>query len=254
MSDTAIANVGPVDSLSTSGRAVFGLNAVVVAVGIVVQLFATADPNELAFFDGSARVLNVLCFFTIQSNIVLGLTCALLAIGAPTGSLLFRVLRMIGVVGIALTFVVFHFALSGLHDLTGEAAFADVMLHTVSPVLGVGGWLLFGPRRLTSTVVVWWTTAYVAAWGLVTMIRGAIVERDGVHFYPYPFMDPTDKGYLRVALNLVVVAAVFFGLAFAAHALDGWLDRRRDADRQTLDPSTSRGSDVSSTAASPDPL
>lgn len=231
----------------------FGLNAVVVAVGIVVQLFATADPNDAAFFDGPARVLNVFCFFTTQSNLVLAVTCAWLAIGGPTRSLLFRVLRMIGVVGIALTFIVYHFALSGLHDLTGEAAFADVMLHTVSPILGVGGWLLFGPRRLTSTVVVWWTTAYVAVWGLFTMIRGAIVERDGAHFYPYPFMDPSDKGYLRVALNLVVVAAVFFGLAFAAHALDGWLDRRR-ADDQPVGSSTSTGSGASTTVANPEPL
>ena len=45
------------------------------------------------------------------------------------------------------------------------------------------------------------------------MIRGAIVEHaDGQHFYPYGFMDPTDQGYVRVIVNLVLVALVFFAL------------------------------------------
>jgi hypothetical protein len=210
----------------TAARAVFGLNAVVVAVGLVVQLFVAGD-NEAGYFTGTGAVLNVFCFFTVQSNTVLMATCALLAIGWRGTSTAFKVLRMIGVVGIALTFVVYHFALAGLQDLTGQAAFADVMLHTVSPILGVGGWILFGPRGLTSPVVVWCTTAYVAAWGVFTMVRGAITDHGGVHFYPYPFMDPTDKGYLRVVLNLVLVAIVFFALAYGAHAVDGWLARRR---------------------------
>ena len=236
-----------------AGRAVFGLNALVVAVGIVVQHFATAASDD-GFFSGPAAVLNTYSYFTVQSNVVLGVSCAWLAIGGPSGSLLFRVLRMIGVVGITLTFIVYHVALEGLYDLTGEAAFADVMLHTVSPVLGVGGWLLFGPRRLTSLVVVAWTTAYVAAYGAFTMIRGAIVQDDGVHFYPYPFLDPSDDGYLRVVLNMAIVAAVFFGVAFAAHSLDGWLDRRRGADDQPIGSSSSAASDGSSTSASPEPL
>ena len=137
-------------------------------------------------------------------------------------------LRLIGVVGIALTFIVFQAVLRQLQDLTGLNALADFLLHTLSPILGVGGWLLFGPRRQTNVVVVWWTTAYVAAWGIFTMIRGAIVENaEGQHFYPYGFMDPTEHGYVRVIVNLVIVAIVFFALAFGAHALDGWLARRR---------------------------
>jgi hypothetical protein len=151
----------------------------------------------------------------------------LLATGATGPALWFRVLRMIGVVGITLTFVVFQLVLRGLQDLTGEAAFADVMLHTVSPILGVGGWLLFGPRRLTDRIVIAWTICYVVAWTIFTMIRGAIVHHGGVHFYPYPFLDAADKGYPRVILNMVVVAAAFLGLCVGARALDRGLSRRQ---------------------------
>ena len=44
----------------------------------------------------------------------------------------------------------------------------------------------------------WWTTAYVAAWGLFTMVRGAILERpDRKRFYPDPVMDAQEHGYAR---------------------------------------------------------
>jgi hypothetical protein len=192
----------------------FGVNALVIVTAVVVQLFVANDATGGAF-TGGAAVLNVFCFFTIQSNLVLALTCFLLAIGAAPPAEWFRVLRMIGVVGIALTFLVFQLVLRDLQDLTGQAAFCDFMLHTLSPILGVVGWLVFGPRGLTSIRVVWWTTAYVAAYGLFSMIRGAIVD-----FYPYPFMDAQTHGYLRVIVNMLLVALVFFALGFGAHAYD----------------------------------
>jgi len=215
--------------LNPVGRLVFGLNAAVVVAGIAVQLPAAYDSTE-GFFVGWRAALNTFSYFTTQSNVVLAATCALLAAGFVSDALWFRALRMIGVVGIALTFVVYHVALSDLRVLTSGAKFADVMLHTVSPILGVGGWLVFGPRGLTSRAAVWWTTAYVAAWGLCSMVRGAFVERaDGKRFYPYPFMDAQDKGYGPVVVNLVIVGVVFLAIAFGFHLLDTWLTRRRPA-------------------------
>jgi hypothetical protein len=51
--------------------------------GIVIQLFVTA--NNDASFGGSAlsRALNILAFFTILSNLLVGGTCLLLARPGP---------------------------------------------------------------------------------------------------------------------------------------------------------------------------
>ena len=213
--------------LRPQARALFALTALVIVLGLIVQLFAAYETTE-GYFSGRAAALNAFCYFTTQSNVVLAVGCALLAAGFVSRATWFRALRMIGVVGIALTFVVYQFALRGLRELTSGAKFADVMLHTVSPILGVLGWLLYGPRRLTSWAAVGWTTGYVAAWGLFTMIRGAILENaDGKRFYPYPFMNAQEKGYPTVIVNLVIVGAVFFGLAYGAFVLDGVLTRRR---------------------------
>ncbi len=203
----------------------FAANALIVAVAIVVQLSVTAD-HEGGFFTGNAAVLNVFVFFTIQSNIAVGLSSFLLAAGWANTSTAFSTLRMIGVVGITITFIVFHAVLRDLQDLTGQAAFADFLLHTLSPVVCVAGWLVFGPRRSPSKRVVMWMLLYVIAWGTFTMIRGAVVRHDGVHFYPYPFMDPTENGYLRVAVYLAIIAVVYVGAAAGALALDRVLQGR----------------------------
>lgn len=201
----------------------FALTALVVAVGLVVQLVVVANGDGGFFTDRIDRVLNVFVFFTIQSNIIVGVTSLMLAARWARPTKLFRTLRLTGVIAIALTFVVFHAVLRELQDLTGQAAFADLLLHTVSPVLCVVGWLVFGPRAQTTRNVVVMTLTYLLAWGTFTLVRGEVVG-----FYPYPFMDPTEHGYVRVAINLVLIGVVFVAFAAGAHVLDLWLSRRHD--------------------------
>jgi len=207
------------ERMTLLARVWFTATALVVIVGIVIQVPVATGASE-GFFDTPAeRGLNVFAFFTIQSNVAVGVSTLLLALGVVSRATWFQALRLIGVVGITLTFVVFHAVLRDLQDLTGQAAVADFLLHTVSPILCVSGWLLFGPRGLTSRSAVLIALAYLVVWGVFTLIRGEIVG-----FYPYPFMNPSeqDQGYGRVAVNLVLVAAVFVALAAGAH----WLDRR----------------------------
>jgi hypothetical protein len=201
----------------------YAATALTVFVGVIVQLFVTADHEGGRFSVTWQRVLNLFVFFTIQSNLIVGITTLLLAVGRGGRSTLFRTFRLLGVVNITLTFIVFHAVLRELQDLTGQAAFADLLLHTVSPVLCVTGWVFFGPRGLVDRRVVALSLVYLSAWGGFTLIRG-----DAIDWYPYPFMDPNDadKGYGRVALNLVIIAVVFVALAAVTLAVDRRLARR----------------------------
>lgn len=208
--------------VSIVARAWFGLTVLVVLVGLAIQLPVAMDNTE-GFFDTPAeRGLNMFTFFTVQSNILVGVSTLLLAIAAARPTTVFRTLRLTALVGITLTFIVFHFALSDLQDLTGQAAVADFLLHSASPLLCVSGWLLFGPRGQTTRTVVVLSLVFLVAWGVFTLGRGEIVG-----WYPYPFMDPTENGSLRVAINLVLVGATFVGLSAGAHWLDQRLSRRR---------------------------
>src|ERR1700712_5742588 len=127
----------------------FGLTAFLVLVEIVSTLLVTA--NDESTFGGSPvnRALNIFAFFTIDSNLLIGAVCLLLVIRMNRSSTVFAVFRLTGIVGITVTFIVFHTVLSGLLDQESWAAFNNLLQHTVVPVMAIIGWLAFGPRGLT---------------------------------------------------------------------------------------------------------
>ena len=196
-------------------RAWFGSTAFAVFAGIIVQLIAVADEEGGRFSSPAARSFNVFCFFTIQSNLIVGVTSLLLAIDLHRTSTAFRVFRLTGVVAIAITGVIYHLALANLRELTGHAAVADQLLHTVVPILGVLGWVLIGPRGLTSWRVACLALVFPGCWMAFTLIRGPIVD-----FYPYPFVDVGDLGYPKVIATSVGIAVLFLGLSAGATVLD----------------------------------
>jgi hypothetical protein len=202
-------------------RIVFALTAAAVLVGLVVQL-GVSYRFVGGRFSGWAAVGNVFAYFTVQSNILVGVTTALLALRPERASTLFAVLRLTALVAITVTFAVFHTVLAGLQDLSGQAAFADALLHTVVPVLAVGGWLVFGPRGLATHRVAVFTLIFPLAWAAFTLLRGPAAD-----FYPYPFIDVRTLGYPRVLVNVALVGVLFLGLALAAATLDRRLPGRR---------------------------
>ncbi len=200
----------------------FAATAVVVLVGLVLQVVATARLDSGYFDSDASRIANVFCFFTVQSNVIVMVTSAWLAVRLRRLPTWFWVLRLDGVICIAVTFVVFHVALASLQDLEGLAKWADFLLHTASPVLCVLGWLLFGPRRRTSWRLVGLSALFPMAWLAFALVRGPLVGG----YYAYPFIDVGEHGYPRVLLNCAVVAALFLLLAAGAHLLDERLPRR----------------------------
>jgi hypothetical protein len=203
----------------------FAATALCVLVGIVVQLFVAADFTGGHFHDTTSRVLNVFVFFTIQSNLIVGVTTLLLALKLERTSMWFRVFRLMGLVGITVTGIVYHVAIRAFLELDTWGLFADQLLHTVVPILAVVGWLVFGPRGLTSVRVAALTVLFPLVWFACTLTRGAIID-----WYPYTFIDVNTLGYLKVAINAVWIALLVFGLAAGATGIDGSLSRRRAAD------------------------
>lgn len=205
----------------TTARAWFCLTALVVFVGLAVQLVVTAGIRGGHFPGLGPRLFNLFCFFTIQANLIVGVTCLLLAVRLDRRSTVFGVFRLSGLIAIIITFLVFHTALKELQDLKGSAAFADLLLHTLSPVMCAAGWLVFGPRRLITRKVAFLACVFPLCWSLFTLVRGPLVD-----FYPYPFVDVRRLGYSRVLLTGVGIGALFLALAAAAAAVERMLSRR----------------------------
>ncbi|MRH92098.1 F420-dependent oxidoreductase [Nocardia sp. SYP-A9097] len=210
-------------------RTWFALTAACVLVGVGMQVVldwqnympVLADTGEaVEKFGGSpaGRALNLFAFFTVQSNLIVGCTSLLLAITPNRSSTVFAVFRLIGLVAITITGLVYHITLRGLVDLHGWELVADHLQHTVVPLAAVVGWLVFGPRGLTSARVVRLTILFPLAYLAFTLIRGPLAS----NWYPYPFTDVPTLGYLRVCLNTCAILLFFIALAAGAT----WLDKR----------------------------
>jgi hypothetical protein len=198
-------------------RTWFGSTALVGFVALAAQLMMITSYPDRHFTSAAGRVTNELFFFTIQSNLIIAVTTLLLAIRFTRASPVFRTFRLAGLVGIAITAIVYHAVLAPISHLTGWWVVTDQLLHTVVPAMAILGWLLFGPR-LASWKFALLSLAYPALWLVVTLIRGRLVA-----WYPYPFMDVSHLGYPRVLLNSLVIAVLFLVMAAAVTRVDGRL-------------------------------
>lgn len=216
----------------TTTRILFAATSAIVTAGLVLQLAlsVTSDTGSELFASTPDRIVNFFSFFTVLSNVAVAVTAGLLAVNPTRRSTLFRVLRLDGVVAIAVTGVVFHLTLAQLQELTGWNAVADFILHTLSPILGVGGWLVLGPSRQITTRVVLLSVIAPVMWLGYALVRGALVQdRFGNDYYAYPFMNVQEHGYPVVLVNVALVAGLFLALSFGALALDTRLGRVRGA-------------------------
>jgi hypothetical protein len=195
-------------------RALFAVTALCAAAGVALSVY-TAVQGTGHFRTPAARGFNTFAFFTIDSNLIAGTTALLLAIRLDRTSTVFRTFRLIGLIAITLTGIVYHVALASVLELNGVHQLGNQLVHTVVPILTVGVWLMFGPRGLTSARVAWLSALFPACWLAFTLIRGAAIG-----WYPYPFLDVTRLGYAKAVLNCVWVALLLLALAAAAVAAD----------------------------------
>jgi hypothetical protein len=198
----------------------FAVTALCVVAGVSLSVYsAVQTPGR--FNSGVERAFNTFAFFTIQANLLAGGTVLLLALRLDRPTLLFRTFRLIGLVAITVTGVVYHVALASLFDLDGIHQLGNQLVHTVVPLLTVVGWLIFGPRGYTSRRAVWLSLLYPACWLAFTLIRGAVI-----HWYPYPFIAVSVIGYGKAILNSFWVSLLLLGVAAGAAGLDSHLGPR----------------------------
>jgi predicted secreted protein len=208
-------------------RAWHGLLAAAVLAGMVVQVALVARlhaaPHDVtagvvAGATAPARYLRIISFFTIQSNLLVGFTSAQLALNPRHDGRIWRVVRLDGLVGIAVTGIVYSTVLARMHEPNGwEQITTNTLFHYITPIAAVLGWLLFGPLPRISRTTVLAALIWPAAWFGYTLVRGAVD-----HWYPYPFVDVASHGYARVVLNAVLVT-----LVLGAVSAVFWLGDRR---------------------------
>lgn len=161
------------------------------------------------------RLVRFVSYFTVLSNIIVALTTTTLSAGQDRYPRWWRVLRLNGVVCIAVTGLVHWFLLRPLLDLSGADWLADKLLHVVVPLLAVVGWGAFGPRRRADAGLLLPSLAFPIGWLAYTLVRGAVVD-----WYPYPFLDVSLHGYPRALLSCAGVAVLLLAFTWLAIRVD----------------------------------
>jgi hypothetical protein len=185
---------------------------------VLLQSWLTV-PLRMANGHGFAEaVIFLLSFFTVLTNIA--------AVAVYAASLFPRRLSMLitmnrpvaracVAVCIAVVGLVYATVLAKIWAPEGLFWLCDALLHYVAPILYIVWWIGFGrdgtlkwadtPKFLAAPVI------YLA----YAIIRGSLTGT-----YPYPFIDVATLGAAKVAINCVLVAAVFLAGSLLAVALD----------------------------------
>ena len=201
---------------------IIGASRLAVAAAIATAVTAT-------FIDTASRSainpFNFFGFFTLQSNIiavfVLGFSGALALTGRAQSPVV-QLLRAIVATNLIIVGLVYNTLLVGLPGGV-ELAWANTILHVVSPIYVALDWVLFADRRALAWRRMWVVLVYPLAWLAVVLIRGAT---DG--WVPYPFLDPA-TGY-----GVVTVYCVAIAIGFALSGAVIWaLSRTAVLDRDT---------------------
>lgn len=187
-------------------RNLAALVALAALCGLVLQFLVSGATEGLA--DPLLRLWALGRFFTILTNALVFVSFALFASGRnPGDSWMAGVVLSIGMVGL-----VFHLLLAPEVPLTGLTFWADLWLHTLTPLIAVLWWLGWGGRALTLADVPRWLI-WPAGYCLYALLRGQI---DGI--YPYFFLDVGRFGAARIALNIL---GLCLGFALAGLVLLG---------------------------------
>lgn len=144
---------------------------------------------------GIFRPANYFSYFTIDSNLM---ATALLLVGVARwrsrNPPAFDILRGAGVVYMSVTGIVFTLLLSGV-DVDTQLKWVNTVVHELMPLVILADWLVAPPAmRLTFRQGALWLV-FPLIWIIYTLIRGA-----ASNWYPYPFLNPANGGYVSVTL------------------------------------------------------
>lgn len=206
----------------------FAVTALIVGASLIAQIGLTiSGVDAVVGEDGQipavgTRLVRFFSYFTVESNILVLISAVTLVLKPNRDGLVWRVLRLCGLVGISVTFVIYLWLLRPILVLDGLAVWTDAGLHIASPLLAITGWALFGPwPRIELKTILWmliWPLAYVT-W---TLAHGA----NSLRWYPYPFIDAKALGYGTALLNGVGILVLLVAVGFAYFAGDRALTRR----------------------------
>jgi hypothetical protein len=205
-----------------ANQAWHALTAAIAVASIAIELALVANGhNPLLATDvppAATRVIRFFSYFTIESNLLVAVTAAMLAINPTRDGRVWRVLRLNAAFGITVTLVTYAVLLAPQHNPHGINALTNAGLHYVVPIMTIIGWVVFGPRPRIDEKTVLLSLIWPALYIVYTIAHGAASG-----WYPYPFVDVVHLGYVTTVRNGLGMVVLMAGVATLYRAGDSRL-------------------------------
>ena len=196
---------------TTASRIAAASIAAIAWLGLAVQCIVLNRQNGSVLL----TLWIVLAFFTITTNLLVAVVFTSLA--AARGGLRANWIVAGTMLSILLVGVIYTLLLHGLLELSGSSAFANVVLHWITPALVPLFWIVFTPKgTLTWKHPLLWAIYPLAYLGYA-LPRGATTGN-----YAYHFLNVLALGWQRTTINAFAIAIAFILCAFVIV----WIDHR----------------------------
>jgi hypothetical protein len=196
--------------MTVATRVWYSLLAAVAAVTVIGEIVLTAQQDK--------DWANFFSTFSMQSELLVLAMSVVLVLHPLSPGTRVQILRLGVLVGITVSGSVYGWLIAPHDHLSPAWMFFESLLHYVSPVLVILGFLFLEPRvafaRKHLLFILW-----PIAWLAYTLIRAAVshpnyVRDDGTFSrYPYDFLDVDLHGWTHIIINIVVLTVLFLLLA-----------------------------------------
>lgn len=210
----------------------FGLSLIIETFGLVPQV-AYDPPIPKSQFnwyghyaDGiagaPARLADLLSYFTIWSQVVVGVVMTMLFLNPNRRSKWFQVFRLDAVMMILVTGIVYNLLLGPNFPPVGLNKYSSIFEHTITPLVTLIVFLGWGPRGWFTVMNMVRALILPIGYVFYTLFRGAVLDS-----YPYDFFDVVSYGYADVIIFVLGILFASLVVMCLLWAVDVGLDKNR---------------------------
>lgn len=183
---------------------------------------------QMGVWEGELR-FSSLNYYTLMTNVLCAVYFLIALVHEVNGGGTWRPsLKGAVVMGITVTWLVYHFVLSGHFKMQGAMALSNILLHYVVPIMAVTDWLVFSEKgQYTWKYPFIWLLlpdgyfAYVA----IRVALGGSLGPNG-NRYPYPFINVDLLGWKQVIINGAFLNLFFLALGFVFVIIDRFMAKK----------------------------
>ena len=208
-------------------RILYAVTALSAAIGMVLAFAISGLGTEIhrvgkpGLFDdygqnALGRLADLASYFTEWSNILVAIVFTLLAIRTADRGRLLQVLLFDALLMIIVTGLVYNAILApAMAPRHGVDLLSTTLAHTVTPLLAVIVWAVFGPRGWLHRRLILPALVLPIIWVVFTLLRGAFIDA-----YPYGFINVVELGYPMALINVGVILLIGITICFALLGID----------------------------------